>query len=66
MPTLATLDLHLDASPDTPGEGIRDVPLSFDPSRREYGWRNVSSSVVQLPNDVGTDEPDWLSALGDS
>ncbi|AQP48574.1 type I-E CRISPR-associated protein Cas5/CasD [Tessaracoccus aquimaris] len=65
MPTVVTLDVHTDSAPEAPGEDVRDVPLSFDPSRREYGWRTVASSAIQLRNDVGTDEPDWLAALGD-
>lgn len=59
-----SLELHTDAPADGDGEVIRDVPLSFDPVRRRYGWRSVAASTVQVANPDGTDEPDWLAALG--
>lgn len=49
---------------------LRDVPLSFDPVRREYGWRSVVREHVEFANpdhDVTpADPPDHepLSALG--
>ncbi|WP_045821701.1 type I-E CRISPR-associated protein Cas5/CasD [Williamsia herbipolensis] len=38
-----------------PGVGptVRDVPISFDPRRREYGWRTTEESFVTMPNPDG-------------
>lgn len=60
------LDLVLDASPgDVADESVRDVPISYDPTHREYGWRDVvRRPPVIMPNEVGRDEPDFLAALG--
>lgn len=33
----------------------RDVPVSFDPSLRQYDWRSVERSVVRLANPLGRD-----------
>ncbi|MCM3898057.1 type I-E CRISPR-associated protein Cas5/CasD [Gordonia sputi] len=35
------------------GEVIRDMPMSFDPRRREYGVRNVEESYVDVDNLLG-------------
>lgn len=63
---LVLLDLVLDAEPGTPyAETARDVPLSFDPTMRQYGWRDVVRlSPVAMPNDMGRAEPDFLAAYG--
>lgn len=56
QPPEVALDLYVDAAPDDdrPRETRRDAPLSFDPRRREYGWREViSASPVVLPNPEG-------------
>lgn len=60
------LDLVLDATPeDTDVETARDIPLSYDPERREYGWRSVvRARPVEQVNDLGRDEPDFFAALG--
>lgn len=60
------LDLVLDAPPGTDAdESVRDVPLSFDPVRREYGWRDVvRRPPVSMDNEVGRAEPDFFAALG--
>lgn len=63
-----TLPLLLDADGsgvehDT--ETVRDVPLSFSPVRREYGWRDViRAAPVNVANPVGRDEMDFMSVLG--
>lgn len=45
------LQLVLDARPgDPPGESRRDVPVSFDPTRREHGWRDLRVETVTVPN----------------
>lgn len=45
MPRHVVLRLLADARDEDDGgqhrETVRDVPLSFDPERREYGWREV-------------------------
>ena len=43
--------LVCDQSPSSPGvptQLMRDVPISWDPDHREFGWRNVSESTVQF------------------
>ncbi len=50
-PAEVRLQILADASPDAAGTEVwRDVPLSFDPARREYGWRNVESTFIDKPN----------------
>src|SRR5690606_9484672 len=44
-----TVPVVRDAGPDDPHpETLRDEPLSFDPRRREYGWRAVARGHVEL------------------
>ena len=60
------LELVVDAPPGTVDtETARDVPLSFDPVRREYGWRDVVRlAPVAMQNERGRAEPDFMAALG--
>ena len=60
------LELVLDAPPGTPlAETTRDVPISYDPVRREYGWRDVvRPEPVRLRNEDGRGQPDFLAAYG--
>ena len=60
------LELVVDAPPGTAdAETARDVPLRFDPVRREYGWRDVVRlAPVVVRNDAGRAEPDFMAALG--
>lgn len=60
------LDLVTDAlTSETGDESVRDVPISYDPVRREYGWRDVVRRCpVAVPNDLGQAEPDFFAALG--
>ena len=45
------LDTVLDCPPGAAGSDVvRDEPLSFDPTRREYGWRSVSHGRVEVAN----------------
>lgn len=46
------LDLHVDSdvAAGGPVETRRDVPLSFSPERREYGWREVAHTWVTVDN----------------
>jgi len=47
--------LFMDAeSGDPTADTIRDVPLSFDSRRREYGWREVRTETVSITNPDGT------------
>lgn len=46
-------------------ERVRDIPLSFDPVRREYGWRTVITEYVRADNPDGrTRIHDPLAAFG--
>ncbi len=65
------LELVVDAlenDPD-PVETRRDVPQSYSPERREYGWREVAHRApVPISNPLGrpprsSDAPDWLAAV---
>jgi CRISPR system Cascade subunit CasD len=48
-----------------PEEVVRDVPISFNPVRRDYGWRDVRhADPVQIQNPEGMHAPDFLAALG--
>lgn len=60
------LELVADAPPGVADvETTRDVPLSFDPVRREYGWRDVVRlAPVVVENRVGRAQPDFMAALG--
>lgn len=65
------LELVVDAIPNDsdPIETRRDVPLSYSPERREYGWREVAHRPrVVVDNPVGRPPrapgaPDWLAAV---
>lgn len=64
------LELVVDASPDETGivQTCRDVPQSFSPERREYGWREVAHRPpVRVANPMGirpqTSGPDWLGTV---
>ena len=35
---------------DSNATSHRDQPISYDPGRREYGWRSVKHSYVDVPN----------------
>ncbi|MEV6274873.1 type I-E CRISPR-associated protein Cas5/CasD [Nocardia sp. NPDC051832] len=57
--TTMHLAIFRDRCPEDPADAladqVRDVPLSFDPIRREYGWRTVISEDVAVPNPLGRD-----------
>lgn len=45
-------------------EMVRDAPISYDPVRREYGWRAVrSAEPVLLDNPVGHNRDDFFSVV---
>ncbi|MBW3084715.1 hypothetical protein KEM60_00904 [Austwickia sp. TVS 96-490-7B] len=65
------LALFLDAAAtavleDTVSEVVRDVPVSFDPERREYGWRNVVQVAPEPKKNplCTTTSMDFMAALG--
>jgi CRISPR system Cascade subunit CasD len=48
----------IDAPEGQAGEEMfRDMPVSFDPNRREYAWRAVLRDTVEIENPQGTREP---------
>lgn len=64
------LELVVDAEPgDAAAETRRDVPLSFSPERREYGWREVARRdpvVVVNPRvreRAASTTPSWIDAV---
>lgn len=69
---LATIrDTTPDQTPPEPPahiESLRDMPVSFDPHRREYAWRTVLHDTVDVPNPHGVADPtpehDPMSPLG--
>lgn len=51
-------------SPDHVTEVVRDIPLSFSPLRREYGWRDVVQiDDVVVTNPDGRDELDFFETV---
>lgn len=55
----------IDTEPDVTREVVRDVPMSYDPIRREYGWRDVvRAAPVAVDNPDGHDRMDFMAALG--
>lgn len=55
-----------DAHPGETGDTQRDVPMSFDPTKREYGWRTVvEDRPVEMENPDGFENyHDPLAELG--
>lgn len=64
------LELYLDADPgdERPVETRRDVPISYNPERREYGWREVAHATpVAVTNTTGAERvtlpgTDWFAS----
>ncbi|GAB3752713.1 type I-E CRISPR-associated protein Cas5/CasD [Zhihengliuella somnathii] len=52
------LPFHRDAAPDEQGDAVQDVPRSFDPAHRSYGWRTVHSTHHRVDNPMGTEQAD--------
>ncbi|MDF1487397.1 type I-E CRISPR-associated protein Cas5/CasD [Tessaracoccus caeni] len=71
QPQTVELELYVDASAaeEGPTETRRDVPLSYAPTRREYGWREVMHlSPVPITNPDGRPPApptgyDWFAAV---
>lgn len=63
--TSVHLRIAIDAVDSEVGELVRDLPISFDPTLREYGWRNVVERGVDIVNPKGrADVHDVMAALG--
>lgn len=63
------LNIVRDARPDEASqESIRDLPVSFDPRHRQYGWRDVVHDFVEMqnPDAKAGASFDWLAPLGGS
>ncbi|MBF6141322.1 type I-E CRISPR-associated protein Cas5/CasD [Nocardia farcinica] len=62
------LPIYRDLLPGDPAEllreQVRDMPLSFDPIRREYGWRTVVEDYTTMLNAEGRTGHEPLAALG--
>lgn len=65
------LEMWADAQPEDDDKvSARDVPVSFDPRRRQYGWREVArlepQEVANPDSRVrgGRSEPDFIAAVG--
>jgi CRISPR system Cascade subunit CasD len=60
---LATVrDAHAE---ETDAETLRDEPVSFNPTRREYTWRSVVHGHVEVPNPHAPAGPDSGDAPAD-
>lgn len=54
-PRTVRLRIVTDGDPDDAGaETVRDVPISFDPRQRRYGWRPVAEQWVTVDNPLGS------------
>lgn len=63
-----SLPIYRDAQPgEVVEERVQDLPLSFDPARREYGWRAVHMPAPHVvENEQGRDQADpfWEAVVG--
>lgn len=59
-----TLEMWADAEPgEAAVDSVRDVPRSYDPRRRQYGWRDVVNLPPVRPALPSSDsEPDFMVA----
>lgn len=65
QPSQLSLARFLDAADGEASRGQqRDVPVSFDPRRREYGWRAVTEAPIWIANAEGHDRPDFIATAG--
>ncbi|CAG7844729.1 CRISPR system Cascade subunit CasD [Pseudoclavibacter triregionum] len=67
QPRAASLAISRDARLDEAAdERLHDVPVSFDPRRRDYAWRSVRHEWVRVDNPSGLDPAghDPFSLLG--
>ncbi|MBN9612684.1 MAG: type I-E CRISPR-associated protein Cas5/CasD [Actinobacteria bacterium] len=48
---VVSIETRIDAAPGSVGDARqRDIPVTFDPERREHQWREVDFRQVSLPN----------------
>ncbi|MEV6071898.1 type I-E CRISPR-associated protein Cas5/CasD [Nocardia sp. NPDC052001] len=71
QPTVLHLPIFRDTTtadtPNTFTERVRDLPVSFDPERREYGWRTIITEHAPVRNPQGHNRThDPMSAFGGS
>ncbi|MGW5571682.1 type I-E CRISPR-associated protein Cas5/CasD [Nocardia thailandica] len=68
QPTTVHLPIYRDLLPGDPDEAlqerVRDIPLDFDPQRREYGWRVVVAAATEVANPEGQHHHDPFAVLG--
>lgn len=64
--TKVRLPVALDADPGTThADTVRDEPLSFDPTRREYGWRAVLRDHVEVHHPDPQPPPSTVARVHD-
>ncbi len=60
----AVLPIFVDAAhSDSGADVVRDVPISFSPERREYGWRRVVERNLKVENPDGRSDQDFFGAV---
>ncbi len=69
------LEVYVDAlAGDIGSEVARDLPISFDPRRRQYGWRDIDHYPVPVPvpkepaTETTAQDPsdvDWVAAVAE-
>ncbi len=60
----ASLMVYVDSDdPSGQSEMVRDVPISFSPERRAYGWRRVEEHCVLIDNPIGLSSVDFYSSV---
>ncbi len=66
QPRSVTLEIVRDAEPDEKiAEAVRDEPLSFSESARDYGWRDVVREPMTIDNPLGRQRAhDPMALLG--
>lgn len=59
------LEVFVDADDGADGtETVRDVPHSFDSTRREYGWRDIARHSMSMPNPEGSGVDFFAAVVG--
>ncbi|MFV0405663.1 MAG: type I-E CRISPR-associated protein Cas5/CasD [Propioniciclava sp.] len=68
LPSQVALDVYVDSIDGDSGQAVHDVPVSFSPAHRDYGWRSISHQQVSITNPDGHDSEggfvDWFSGMG--
>lgn len=59
-----TVPVRCDARPEEQGlETVRDSPASFDPRRRQHGWRETIELRTRVTDERATPDPDFFEVL---